>query len=146
VRRALSLHALLTVYIECTRVSAPSSELGPLPPQARVSPPRNQRGDVRGGGDPIRTIGKKAWHSVYSVNDMLNSRASCVSDVLYNVKYSLEGGSLQLELSGAVTAPTPVNLVNHVYFNLAGHKAGADGTLWRDMHIYIYYVSSRIVD
>jgi galactose mutarotase-like enzyme len=68
------------------------------------------------------------------------------SDVLYNVKYSLEGGSLQLELSGAVTAPTPVNLVNHVYFNLAGHKAGADGTLWRDMHIYIYYVSPRIVD
>ena len=50
------------------------------------------------------------------------------SDVLYNVKYSLEGGSLQLDFSGAVTAPTPVNMVNHVYFNLAGHKAGADGT------------------
>jgi len=48
-------------------------------------------------------------------------------DVLYNVKYSLGGGSLQLDFSGAVTAPTPVNMVNHVYFNLAGHKAGADG-------------------
>jgi aldose 1-epimerase len=65
---------------------------------------------------------------------------------LYNVKYRLEDGSLQLALSGAVTAPTPVNLVNHVYFNLAGHKAGADGMLWRDMYIYIYYVSSRIED
>ena len=52
--------------------------------------------------------------------------------MVYNVTYSLgSGGELQLDFSGAVTAPTPVNLVNHVYFNLAGHKAGADGRCHR---------------
>ena len=52
-------------------------------------------------------------------------------DVVYNVKYSLGSeGDLQLDFSAAVTAPTPVNLVNHVYINLAGHKAGADGEIF----------------
>jgi hypothetical protein len=61
-----------------TRVSVPSWELGPPPPppQASVSPPcldpkggrSNTPLQVRGRGrKPIRTTGKKAWHSVYSV-------------------------------------------------------------------------------
>jgi aldose 1-epimerase len=52
-------------------------------------------------------------------------------DVVYNVKYSLgSAGDLKLDFKAMVTAATPVNLVNHVYFNLAGHKAGAEGTSW----------------
>jgi hypothetical protein len=56
-------------------VSVPSSELGPPTPpaHARVCPPWNHRGEEQHSlagevvGDPIRTTGKKAWHSVYSV-------------------------------------------------------------------------------
>merc|ERR1712117_121208 len=49
-------------------------------------------------------------------------------DVLYNVKYSLDSvGGVKIQFSGMVSAPTPVNLANHVYFNLAGHETGATG-------------------
>ena len=49
-------------------------------------------------------------------------------DVLYNVQYSLDSeGGVKIQFSGMVSAPTPVNLANHVYFNLAGHETGATG-------------------
>jgi hypothetical protein len=50
----------------------PPPRVQKLLPQASVSPPWNQRGEdqqslaVEGVRDPIRTTGKKAWHSVYS--------------------------------------------------------------------------------
>jgi len=49
-------------------------------------------------------------------------------DVLYNVQYSLDSqGAVKIEFTAMVSAPTPINLANHVYFNLAGHQAGARG-------------------
>jgi len=49
-------------------------------------------------------------------------------DVLYNVVYSLlDDGSVKLEFSAMVSKATPINLANHVYFNLAGHDQGAKG-------------------
>ena len=65
-------------------------------------------------------------------------------DVVYNVTYSLssQGGlgikyalqshqncceTLLFRFEAMVTKATPVNLANHVYFNLAGHKTGAAG-------------------
>ncbi len=45
----------------------------PAPPQASVSLPPRTEGEGQhslageGVGDPIRTTGEKAWHSVYSV-------------------------------------------------------------------------------
>merc|ERR1711936_1156922 len=49
-------------------------------------------------------------------------------DVLYNVRYSLDQeGGVRIDFTGTVTAATPLNLANHVYFNLAGHKTGAAG-------------------
>lgn len=49
-------------------------------------------------------------------------------DVLYNVRYSLSsGGEVKIEFTAMVSAATPINLANHVYFNLAGHQAGAAG-------------------
>ena len=43
------------------------------------------------------------------------------------VRYSLEADANALSISYTATtdAPTPVNLTNHSYFNLAGHDAGA---------------------
>jgi len=49
-------------------------------------------------------------------------------DVLYNVQYSLNcQGAVKIDFTAMVSAPTPINLANHVYFNLAGHKAGDKG-------------------
>ena len=49
-------------------------------------------------------------------------------DILYNVQYSLDSeGGVGIKFTGMVTAATPVNLANHIYFNLAGHSSGAPG-------------------
>lgn len=49
-------------------------------------------------------------------------------DVVYNVRYGLsDAGAVTINFSALVTAATPINLANHVYFNLAGHSAGAAG-------------------
>merc|ERR1719422_11210 len=49
-------------------------------------------------------------------------------DVLYNVRYSLDSeGGVKIQFSAMVSAPTPINLANHVYFNLAGQNSGASG-------------------
>ena len=48
--------------------------------------------------------------------------------MLYNVKYSLnENGEVRLDFSAMVSSATPINLANHVYFNLGGHTSGAAG-------------------
>ncbi|XP_059481677.1 galactose mutarotase [Neocloeon triangulifer] len=47
-------------------------------------------------------------------------------DLLVNATYSLnEDNELSLEMTATCTKPTPVNLTNHAYFNLAGHDQGA---------------------
>lgn len=38
--------------------------------------------------------------------------------------YRVEGLGLRITLEAQADAPTPVNLVNHAYFNLAGHLSG----------------------
>jgi len=48
-------------------------------------------------------------------------------DVIYNVKYTLDSeGGVKLDFTAMVTKATPMNLANHVYFNLGGHGSGAD--------------------
>ena len=49
-------------------------------------------------------------------------------DVLYNVQYSLDSeGGVKIKFTAMVSKASPVNLANHVYFNLAGHESGAGG-------------------
>lgn len=46
-------------------------------------------------------------------------------DLMTQVTYSLcDDNGLKLEMTAMSNKPTPVNLTNHVYFNLAGHCAG----------------------
>ncbi|XP_059483137.1 galactose mutarotase-like [Neocloeon triangulifer] len=48
--------------------------------------------------------------------------------VLVAATYSLsEASELLLEMTATTTKPTPVNLTNHAYFNLAGHEKGQEG-------------------
>ncbi|XP_071441129.1 galactose mutarotase-like [Hetaerina americana] len=50
-------------------------------------------------------------------------------EVLTHATYSLTSNNeLLLQLQATVTKPTPINLTNHSYFNLAGHDAGSEGT------------------
>merc|ERR1719153_1275333 len=49
-------------------------------------------------------------------------------DIIYNVRYSLDSeGGVRIDFSAMVTKPTPVDLANHVYFNLGGHQSGKEG-------------------
>lgn len=40
------------------------------------------------------------------------------------VEYRLSGRTLDIEMTATTDAPTLVNMVNHVYWNLAGHESG----------------------
>ncbi|XP_046671998.1 galactose mutarotase-like isoform X2 [Homalodisca vitripennis] len=51
-------------------------------------------------------------------------------DVLTTVTYQLTADNrLIIGVRASVTKPTPVNITNHSYFNLAGHASGSSGLL-----------------
>ncbi|KAG8222372.1 hypothetical protein J437_LFUL002992 [Ladona fulva] len=50
-------------------------------------------------------------------------------EVLTHATYILTpNNELLIQFRATATKPTPINLTNHSYFNLAGHAAGANGT------------------
>lgn len=56
--------------------------------------------------------------------------------VLVQAMYQLSSDNkLILDMSAISTKPTPINLTNHTYFNLAGHKKGRTGILEHTMCI-----------
>lgn len=70
------------------------------------------------------------WHSTINENSVTFSYHSQDGEEGYpghmNVfaHYSLLDGALQIEYSATSTQKTPINLANHMYFNLAGHQTG----------------------
>lgn len=60
-------------------------------------------------------------------------------DVTATVVYTLtKGRELRIDIEATCTAPTPVNIVHHTYWNLAGHDAGTilDHELTLDCDFY----------
>ena len=55
-----------------------------------------------------------------------NGEEGFPGDLNVFAKYSLStnGKALQIEYSATSTKKTPINLSNHMYFNLAGHETG----------------------
>jgi aldose 1-epimerase len=53
--------------------------------------------------------------------------------------YRIQGLGLEIEMTATTDAPTVVNLVNHAYFNLAGHGVGTvlDQTLQVEAAVYL---------
>jgi aldose 1-epimerase len=47
-----------------------------------------------------------------------------------SVTYRLQGNRLSIDFEATADAPTPVNLVQHNYFNLAGAGEVSDHVLW----------------
>ena len=41
------------------------------------------------------------------------------------VQYVLKGSSVEVTMSATCESPTPINLAQHSYFNLAGHDQGS---------------------
>jgi len=78
----------------------------------------------------FKGLDKQNWKTTIQNNSVVFSTLSLdgeggyPGDVLLTVVFSLEEGSVRVQMGGVSTAPTPLNLANHAYFNLAGHKAG----------------------
>ncbi|MCL2222739.1 MAG: galactose mutarotase [Oscillospiraceae bacterium] len=64
---------------------------------------------------------------VLTLVDKEGTAAGYPGDLEVTVKYTLSGGELGIEYTATCTKDTPINLTNHVYFNLAGHDAGDVG-------------------
>jgi len=50
-------------------------------------------------------------------------------EVVVSVRYTVAPGELRLDYTAATTAPTPINLTNHIYFNPAGEASGSSDDL-----------------
>ena len=64
-------------------------------------------------------------------------------EITASVKYTLNPGSLEIVMNAKATMPTVVNMVNHTYWNLAGHDTGDVA----DQHVQInaaHYTPSDI--
>jgi len=77
---------------------------------------------------------KVIWNSATNENSVTFSYLSkdgeegYPGDVVINVTYTLtRDNGLKIDIKGVTSKATPLNLANHVYFNLAGHETGAKG-------------------
>jgi aldose 1-epimerase len=57
-------------------------------------------------------------------------------NVDFTVSFRLEGPRLICEMAGRPDRPTPINLANHNYYNLAGRGQVKDHLLWADAEAY----------
>ncbi|CAB3386101.1 Hypothetical predicted protein [Cloeon dipterum] len=90
----------------------------------------------------IKGFDKKIWETNVEDSKVTFSYVSKDGEegypgsLLVSASYSLnESNELLLEITATCTKPTPVNLTNHAYFNLAGHDKGLEGL--KEHKVYI---------
>jgi aldose 1-epimerase len=92
----------------------------------------NGTNSLHGG---LQGYDKVIWNITSSNNDSVtfsylskDGEEGFPGDVVVNVTYTLtEDNGLLLSIKGLTSKSTPLNLANHVYFNLAGENTGAKG-------------------
>ena len=61
-------------------------------------------------------------------------------DVVATASYFLsEDGGVEVTYRAATSKPTPVNMANHIYMNLAGHAAGRDALMDHFIQVDCFY-------
>ena len=69
----------------------------------------------------------KVW-TTNAFDKKIDGEEGYPGDVVINVTYTLtRDNGLKIDIKGVTSKATPLNLANHVYFNLAGHETGAKG-------------------
>ncbi|KAF2350437.1 Aldose 1-/Glucose-6-phosphate 1-epimerase [Trinorchestia longiramus] len=88
--------------------------------------PRNNGDNCLHGG--TRGWAQRVWKDYMTDNNVVFSLVSSEGDqgfpgtVMAQVCYSVTPpGRLQIDYTAQASAPTPINMTNHAYFNLAGH-------------------------
>ncbi|KAL7635862.1 UNVERIFIED_CONTAM: hypothetical protein RMT77_013679 [Armadillidium vulgare] len=118
------------------RIKSGRFELGGKSYQLTV----NNNGNHLHGGEP--GWDKAVWTSHVIGNRVTFSHFSPAGDqgypgdVFAQVSYSLEeDGSLHIDFQAMSSNPTPINLTNHAFFNLAGHDKGQKGLFEHDFQV-----------
>ena len=71
---------------------------------------------------------KKGYEILILLKKNIDGEEGYPGDVVINVTYTLtRDNGLKIDIKGVTSKATPLNLANHVYFNLAGHETGAKG-------------------
>ena len=71
---------------------------------------------------------EKRYETLIFLNKNIDGEEGYPGDVVINVTYTLtRDNGLKIDIKGVTSKATPLNLANHVYFNLAGHETGAKG-------------------
>jgi len=99
------------------------------------TPPHDAGGVTLHGGREL-SWGMRIWEVTKATGDMLTLRlVSPDGDqgfpgmVTVDVTYTLQDDGLRLDYAATTDAPTPLNLTNHIYFNLKGQGSVADQLL-----------------
>ena len=105
--------------------------------------PRNERGNTLHGGPD--GFDRRRWRPVTPATDsrVVLELISPDGDMGFpgaltaTCGYHLDGPELRIELRAHTDRPTPVNLTQHAYFNLAGHGTATGHELWVDADRYL---------
>lgn len=107
------------------------------------NPPKNPVCTLHGG---IVGFDKKIWDARISGDSLILSLLSkdgeegFPGNLKVQVTYSLSGDTLRIDYHATTDAPTPINLTNHAYFNLAG--AGNGTVLDHRVTIYADHITA----
>jgi len=88
------------------------------------TPPHSLHSGFKGFDKQVWSAKEEQDALVLTLVDKEGTCAGLPGDMTVEVKYTLANGELGIEYTATCTEDCPVNLTNHVYFNLISHDAG----------------------